>query len=67
MSKIDVDKELCKGCGYCVHFCPRKIVGMKKETNAKGYSFAYQIEENKCTGCKICAIICPDAAIEVYK
>jgi 2-oxoglutarate ferredoxin oxidoreductase subunit delta len=67
MPKINVDKELCKGCGYCIEYCPTKIVSLKNDTNSKGYMFAYQTDERKCTGCKVCAIVCPEAAVEVYK
>lgn len=67
MAKIDVAQELCKGCGFCVEYCPQKIVQLKKETNSKGYTYAYQTDGDKCTGCKICAVVCPEAAIEVYK
>lgn len=67
MPNIAIDKELCKGCGYCVHYCPSTVLGMGKEANAKGYMFACKTAEDKCTGCKICAAVCPDAAIEVYK
>ncbi len=67
MAKIAVAQELCKGCGYCIEFCPQKIVQIQKETNSKGYMFAHQTDENKCTGCKVCAVVCPEAAIEVFK
>jgi len=67
MSKISIETDLCKGCSYCIHYCPQKIIEKGKSTNTKGYIYVFQKEADKCTGCKICAIVCPDAAIEVYK
>jgi len=67
MPGISIEKELCKGCGYCILYCPQKIIEMGKNTNSKGYTHVFQTDGNRCTGCKICAIVCPDAAIEVYK
>ena len=67
MAKVTVEGELCKGCGYCVNYCPQKILSLGKSTNAKGYNYTVQENADKCTACKICAVVCPEGAIEVYK
>jgi 2-oxoglutarate ferredoxin oxidoreductase subunit delta len=67
MGTIKVDKEKCKGCGLCVQFCPRKVVGLSSELNGKGYHPAELKDEERCTGCAICATMCPDVAIEVWR
>ena len=65
--KISIDKELCKGCKYCINFCPKGSIQLSIKLNTKGYSFAEHNEENNCTGCATCAVMCPEAAIEVYR
>jgi len=35
MGKIVVDRVLCKGCGVCVLNCPKKIIVLSDEVNAK--------------------------------
>lgn len=66
-AKIEIERERCKGCGYCVMNCPKHIIRISGVTNSSGYAVAEQTEEEKCTGCKLCAIICPDMAISVYR
>lgn len=67
MGTIKVNKEKCKGCGICVHFCPRKVLAMSAELNAKGYHPAEPANEANCSGCAICGMMCPDVAIEVWR
>lgn len=72
--RIEIDEELCKGCGLCISVCPKGRIEISDEHNKKGYypaSFkdrdAKSEEETDCTGCALCAITCPDVAIEVYR
>ena len=67
MAKIEVEKERCKGCGYCVMNCPKHILRIGSVTNSSGYAIAEQVEAERCTACKLCAVICPDMAISVYR
>ena len=67
MPKVEVLKELCKGCRYCVSVCPKKALGLSKEVNTKGYQYITPVKPDECTGCALCATMCPDAAIEVYR
>jgi 2-oxoglutarate ferredoxin oxidoreductase subunit delta len=64
---IKIDKELCKGCGYCVDACPFGVIVIEEEFNTKGYFPASPGHPDKCTGCCMCAEICPEVAIEVYR
>lgn len=67
MSKIYVDKEICKGCSICVSVCPLKLITLSEDVvNASGYAIA-EMTSPKCTGCTICAMMCPDSAITVEK
>ena len=67
MPKVEVLKELCKSCLYCMQVCPKKVLGLGKEVNTKGYQYMVPVKPDECTGCTLCATMCPDAAIEVYK
>jgi len=65
--KIVINRELCKGCGFCIEFCPKGGIVVSKTLNTKGYAYAEQETRKGCTGCAVCAIMCPEAAIEVYR
>lgn len=68
MAKVTFREERCKGCGLCIHVCPKKIIRENQEKlNAKGYFPAEVIDMDQCIGCAFCATICPDCVIEVEK
>ena len=65
--RVEVVKELCKGCDYCVITCPEEVLAFSERINRRGYRFAYYLGEG-CTGCGICFYNCPEpGAITVYK
>lgn len=61
--RVLINKERCKGCGYCVEFCPRAVLEMSEEMNPKGYTLPVVAEESKCLSCGLCEILCPEFAI----
>ena len=67
MAKVTFDENLCKGCGLCTSVCPKKIVVLKDELNAKGYHPAGVTNQDECIGCAFCATMCPDCVITVEK
>ena len=62
---IHIIEERCKGCGFCVEFCPRDVLIMSKRTNARGYHPPELIEDSHCINCGLCTLLCPDFAIYV--
>jgi len=68
MAKVTIDQEKCKGCGLCVHFCPKKVLELNTEKlNLKGYNPAEPVRMEDCIACAICATMCPDVVITVEK
>lgn len=67
MNQISIDFERCKECGYCVHFCPKKLLKPAGKLNKRGYSPPVCAAPERCTACGTCARVCPEAAIEVRK
>ena len=65
--KINVVKERCKSCGYCIKFCPKGVLALGSEVNSKGYEYVQAVKEEDCVGCCNCGRMCPDGAIEIYK
>jgi len=66
MFKIQIKRDLCKSCGLCVEFCPRKLLILDVELNKRGVHPArFDGDPAQCTGCGNCAAMCPDAAIEI--
>lgn len=67
MAKIVIDRNRCKGCGFCVDACPNNLIRIDTKLNAQGYLPAIIEDNENCTGCALCAEVCPDVAIDVYK
>ena len=60
-----IDSERCKGCGLCVAVCPKNVLELMTELNAKGYFPAFQARPEDCIYCAICCTMCPDVAITI--
>ena len=65
VEKVIIDFDRCKECGYCIKFCPKKVLAKGDKVNKKGY-YPPVIGEG-CISCGTCARVCPDTAISVYK
>ncbi len=55
---IRVRREWCKGCGICVAFCPKNVLGLD------GGKVAV-LRPDDCIKCMLCELRCPDFAITV--
>jgi 2-oxoglutarate ferredoxin oxidoreductase subunit delta len=60
---VIINIELCKGCGYCIEFCPSGVLEFSTEFNSKGYHPPRIANPEACSGCGLCGIYCPDFAI----
>lgn len=65
--RISIERELCKGCTYCILSCPKGVIGIDGEFNKNGYFPARVCEPDACTGCTLCAQMCPEIAIMVWR
>ncbi len=61
LNEFIIFRNNCKGCGICVHFCPKKVLEMDHEDKA----VAKRPEDCNC--CGLCETRCPDLAIELDK
>jgi 2-oxoglutarate ferredoxin oxidoreductase subunit delta len=61
--EVYIDRQRCKGCGFCVEFCPTDVLVMSEDYNAKGYHTPVASNLDACSGCNLCGIYCPDFAI----
>jgi 2-oxoglutarate ferredoxin oxidoreductase subunit delta len=55
--------ERCKGCGFCVEYCPKDVLVISEEFNRKGYHPPKVVKSGECVHCTLCEMICPDFAI----
>ena len=60
---VHIIVERCKACGFCVEFCPTKVLALSSAFNSKGYHPPHVIAPEKCSGCDLCGMYCPDFAI----
>jgi len=61
-ARMYVDVELCKGCGFCVEFCPTGALELSDGYNKKGYHPPV-VTEDDCLYCEICEVVCPEFSI----
>jgi 2-oxoglutarate ferredoxin oxidoreductase subunit delta len=66
-AEIHLIKNQCKGCGYCISFCPKKVLEESDEINARGVHPPRVLDESLCILCSFCSAVCPDFAIFVVE
>lgn len=59
---VHIINDRCKGCGYCIEFCPREVLAFSKEFNKKGYH-PPKVVSDGCLNCHYCEQLCPEFAI----
>ncbi len=60
---VHINPMRCKGCGYCIAFCPPHVLEFSLDFNPQGYHSPYLAKPDGCTGCDLCGLYCPDFAI----
>jgi 2-oxoglutarate ferredoxin oxidoreductase subunit delta len=65
--EIHLLKDECKGCGYCIEYCPKKVLEESDEINARGVHPPRVVDESKCINCSFCSAVCPDFAVFVVE
>ena len=55
---VYINTELCKGCGFCVEFCPTDVLALEN-------GVAVVVNIDACNRCQFCDHRCPDFAITV--
>lgn len=66
-NKVIIDTTRCKGCRFCVLYCPKKSLSVSKELNNLGVYPVVVTDDDSCNSCGFCYLVCPEVCIEVYK
>jgi len=56
---IEFDKKLCKKCGLCIDFCPKKVFDRDE------FGAPIVARNKDCIGCRQCEHRCPDFSLMV--
>lgn len=56
---VEVDEEICVGCGVCVTTCPYDARELDEKRNLA------EVNEVLCHGCGACAVSCPNGATQL--
>jgi 2-oxoglutarate ferredoxin oxidoreductase subunit delta len=59
LKKHLINREYCKGCRICVHFCPKEVLALDEDDKA------VVLKPENCIACRLCELRCPDLAIEI--
>ena len=60
--RVFIRIERCKGCQYCIEFCPQQVLKFSTEFNPKGYHYPVVVKD-ECINCSLCLSLCPEYAI----
>jgi len=63
--KVEIDERLCKGCCFCIRFCPFGVFVRSHTLGDLGYEIAKVEFSENCNGCRACLLYCPDLAVAV--
>ena len=61
--EVKIIEDGCKGCGFCVEYCPNDVLILSNKFNIKGYHPPEVVNPEGCVNCGFCRMICPEFAI----
>jgi len=62
--EVILDSEHCDGCGLCIEFCPKELLGTDVDKfNSRMLHYAVIITSEECVGCRQCERLCPTASV----
>jgi 2-oxoglutarate ferredoxin oxidoreductase subunit delta len=61
--EVHIIKERCKGCGFCLEYCPKEVLEESEEFNRRGVHPPKVKDNASCILCSFCEVVCPDFAI----
>jgi 2-oxoglutarate ferredoxin oxidoreductase subunit delta len=64
---IVILEERCKGCSFCIEYCPHDVLAISKKFNSKGYHPPEILKVEMCVNCGFCRMICPEFAIYTFE
>jgi 4Fe-4S ferredoxin len=63
--KVEVDLDICQGCGVCVEICPSRAISMPRTEKPWSRPEKIVIDNDICVFCGACEKACPVDAIKV--
>lgn len=63
VGEVYILEDRCKGCEWCVEYCPLDVLEMSSSFNRKGYHPPEVVKHGECVNCNLCEMICPEFAI----
>ncbi len=61
--EVHIIEDRCKGCGFCIEFCPKEVLEISQEFNVRGAHPPKVKDETRCVLCGFCEAVCPDFVI----
>ncbi|MBU1053029.1 MAG: FAD-dependent oxidoreductase [Proteobacteria bacterium] len=58
---IEIDQEICRGCGNCMNVCPYQAIRLNVSDNNGWHA---TVDEALCKGCGSCISVCPSSAAD---
>ncbi|MHA1245305.1 MAG: 4Fe-4S dicluster domain-containing protein [Candidatus Heimdallarchaeota archaeon] len=68
--QLKIITDRCKGCLFCIQFCPTDVLESSPEINSKGYhppKLKDDVTMDDCAKCGFCELICPEFSIYIEK
>lgn len=56
--RVQVNSDLCDGCGFCVASCPQGVFELRDDISCA-------VHEEDCLACRLCEVSCENGAITI--